>query len=222
MRQVKLRAYKREGSGKKVARKLRAQGLVPGVAYGLGKEPVVLSVPDNELRNVLRTAQGLNVLIDLEIEGVPTEEDVAVLIKDIQRNPITRQALSVDLQWVSLTEPVTVEVPIQVEGEAPGVEAGGTLEQLLHRIEVSCVPTAIPEQLVVDVSGMQINDTLHVSDLVVPEGVEVLAHPEDPVVTVWPPVTIEEVESRLEGEELEGEELEAEEEAEEGEEAEAE
>ncbi len=228
MEQIKLQAYRRDETGKGAARRLRAQGLVPGVAYGLGKETAVLSVPSEALRDVLRSGRGANVLLDLAIEGIEGDHDTAAIIKEIQRHPISREALSVDLQWVSLKESITVEVAVVVEGSAPGVEEGGALETILHTVPVACLPTAIPEQLVIDIAGMEINDTRYVSDFVVPEGVEILASPEEAVVTIVPPVNLEALEARLEEEELvgvevEGEEVEeveeAEEEAAEGEEA---
>ena len=213
MEEVVIEAQRREETGKGPARRLRAQGLVPGVAYGLGNETVRIQVTRDELEAALRTERGANVLLDLKIEGVKTAKGTAAIIKEIQRHPVTRQPQSVDLQWISLTEKITVQVPVVVEGESPGVEEGGVVDQIMHELEVACLPTAIPDQLIADITGLNINDTLHLEDIQVPEGVELLADPADAVVSIAPPISDEDLEVRVAEDLLEGlEEVPAEEE----------
>lgn len=204
MEQVVMEAQRREETGKGPARRLRVQGLVPGVAYGRGQDNVVIAVPTDELESALSTERGANVLIDLKIEGVATPEGTAAIVKAVQRHPISRKPLSVDLQWVSLTEKVTVQVPVVVEGQAPGVEEGGVVDQIVHEVDVACLPTAIPDRLVIDITGLEINDTLHAGDLQVPEGVELLLEPAETVVSIAPPISEEELETRPAEELLEG------------------
>ena len=110
MEQVVLKAQKKDDSGKSVARKLRAEGLEPGVIYGLGKETVALAVQRRELYELLEKATGGNVLISLDMAEMQIDADTAALIKEIQWSPVHKEALSVDLQWISLKEPVTVSV----------------------------------------------------------------------------------------------------------------
>lgn len=216
MEQVVLEVQERQATGKGPASRLRAQGLVPGIVYGRGLAPVTVAVPDRDLYDLLRTSGGSNVLVDLRIPGLTHETSVAAMIREVQRDPVNHTPLHVDFQWISLADKVTVQVPVSFIGESPGVLEGGVIDQILHEIEVECLPTDIPQRLLLDVSGMEIRDTRHISDLQVPEDVEVLADPEDPVVTISPPIKEEDLETRVE--EVEGEELLPEEEAEEREE----
>ena len=220
MEQIKLEAQHRTPNRKGAAREVRRQGLVPGVVYGRGQNPIPLAVQTSVLSQLLRKHRGASVLFDLKVGG-KSPEGVAAIIKELQADPITDELLSVGFQWVSLTEEITVAVPIRLEGLALGVQVGGVLDQALYEVQVSCLPTNIPEELTLDVAALEIGDSLHVSDLTAPEGTEILASAEDSVVTVRPPVIIAEPEPEVEeAEELaEGEEAEVEEGAEPSEEA---
>ena len=133
MELVPMKVDTREQTGKGPARRLRAEGLIPGVVYGLGRETVSLSIPQRAFERLYVGSEGANVIIDLEVPGEEREETVAAIIKEVQRDPVTRALLSVDLQWVSLREAIQVEVPIEVTGDAPGVSAdGGVVQQQLH------------------------------------------------------------------------------------------
>jgi large subunit ribosomal protein L25 len=213
MEQVSLSAKKRDAGGKGVARKLRAAGQIPGVAYGLGTDPVPVVLEERDLVSVAK--HGANVLIDLSIDGAKTPEDTLAILKELQRDPTTDQLLNADLQWISLTAKITLEVPVALEGLATGVEAGGILEQSLWTLQVSVLPTAIPQSIPVSVAELDIGQSLHVRDLVVPEGVEVLSPADEPVASVNAPKVEEEVVEELEegvlvegkeGEPVEGEE----------------
>ena len=204
MEQVAITAQRREETGKGPAYRLREQGLVPGVAYGLGREHMVISVSRKELASALGTERGANVLIDLQIEGIKVDKDTAAIVKEVQRHPISREPLSVDLQWISLTEKITVQVPVEVEGEAPGVEEGGVVDLIMHQVQVACLPAAIPDHIMVDITGMEINDTKHADQLQLPPDVEILADLAETVVTISPPIKEEDLETRVAEELLAG------------------
>jgi len=165
---------------------MRAAGLIPGVVYGRGREPVAVHVPERELSHIVHLHRGRAGLVGLVFEG-DSGEPVPGVIKEVQRDPVSRRILAVDLQRVSLTEKIRTEVPVVAQGRAKGVEEGGVLELLIHEVEVECLPTAIPESLTVDVSQLGIGDSLPVSALSVPEGVTVHTPGTDTLVTVVPP-----------------------------------
>jgi large subunit ribosomal protein L25 len=215
MEQVTLTAEKREQTGKGAARKLRAAGKIPGVAYGRGVDPVSVCIDERDLLAVAK--RGANVLIDLQIDGGSGASDALAILKEVQRDPVTDRPLGVDLQWISLTERITVSVRIVIEGHAPGVDAGGIMDQSLWDVQVSVLPTDIPSSIAVPVGHLEIGQTIHVRELVVPEGVEVITAPDEPVVTITLPV-VEEVPE--EEEEIPVEEEEAAEEGAEAKEAE--
>jgi len=205
MEQVILEATRRTPRGKGAAHQARRRGLVPGVAYGHGLDPLPLLVDERTLTSVLRQHHGSNVLLDLRVDGqAPT--GLAAIIKALQTDPVTDHPLSVDFQWVSLQEKVTVSVALRLEGTAAGAQQGGIVEQMLHEVHVTCLPLDIPAELWLPITGLQIGDTLHVSDLVVPDTVRVLNHPEDPVVTVRAPVIVAEVAAEEAAEAAAGEE----------------
>ncbi len=231
MELAELRAEMREETGKGPARRLRRRGLIPGVAYGLSQETVHLAVHAAELDRVLHTSERANVLIDLEIPGREKVEDTASIIKEIQRDPVTRAPLNVDFQWISLTDRITVEVPVEVTGSAPGVvDDGGMVQQQMHTVEVSCLPTDIPDRIIANIDGMHIGDALHVGALQAVSDVEILADADEVLLSIAAPIREEDLEVRVDEAELEqlvdleaAEELapeEAEEAAEEAEEAE--
>ncbi|NLJ35846.1 MAG: 50S ribosomal protein L25 [candidate division WS1 bacterium] len=205
MEQITLAAEKRDGRGKIHAKQLRNAGKVPGVVYGLHKDPIAFAVNRRDLYHVLDSEAGANVLVALQIEGVEVDSDVAALVKQVQWSPVHKEPLNVDMQWISLTETVIVQIPVILEGEAPGVDEGGSINQIRYEIEVSCLPTNIPDQLTISIDGMEISETRFVSDIVVPDGIEMLSEPEAPVITIARPITEEELEVRTDEELAEGE-----------------
>ncbi len=218
----------RDEFGKGPARRLRMTGVVPGVAYGLGRETVHLAVTETELDEMLRSSDGGNVVLDLDVPGVNKQDDVAAIVKDIQRDPITRAALNVDFQWISLAEKITVDVAVTVIGEAPGVvDDGGVVQQQYHQVLVNCLPMEIPESVFANIDGMTIGDALYARELQVPEGAELMLGEDEAVLSIAAPISDEDLETRIdeglldELVDLEGEEEleEGEEELEEGEEA---
>jgi len=194
----------REETGKGPARRLRAAGIIPGVVYGLGRDTLHLSVPHNALERAYVGSEAANILIDLEVPGEDRQEAVAAMIKEVQRDPVTRALLSVDFQWVSLSEELEVEVPIEVGGTAPGVdEDGGVVQQQLHTVTVTCLPTQIPESIVATIDGLHIGDALFVSDLPEVEGVTYVPEADEVVLSIARPISEEDLEARLDEDMLE-------------------
>ncbi|HEX4465275.1 MAG TPA: 50S ribosomal protein L25 [Solirubrobacterales bacterium] len=203
-----LKAAPRSDFGSRTSRRLRREGLVPGVVYSGGAESRAFQAPEREIRNVLGEGAAL---FDLEIEG---GKSVPVVVKEQQHHPVRGSLQHIDLQEVRLDEAIQAEVTIELEGtdSAPGVKGGGVLEHVTREVTVEALPTEIPDRIVADVSTMEINDTLQLSALVVPEGVTLVA--DDPeevtIATLSPPRVEEEPEPAVEEEaELVGEEGEA-------------
>jgi large subunit ribosomal protein L25 len=215
-----LAAEERPERGTRATKRLRRQGLVPGVVYGGGSgESVSFKVDSRVLRQVLVDGSAL---IDLQVAG----KTRPVIVKDQQLHPVRDEVMHIDLLEVRLDEKIQTQVGVQLEGneEAPGVKEGGVLEQVTHQLNIEALPTAIPDVITVDVSGMAIAATMHLSELDPPEGVEFLDDPEETLIaTVVVPTEVEEPEEIEEETELVGEEAEAAEAAaaEEGEQPEA-
>jgi large subunit ribosomal protein L25 len=156
--------------GTRPSRRLRAEGKVPAVIYGLGNEPRSVEVPWPELRKALTTEAGMNALITLTIDG---ESDTNLsIIKDLQRHPVRRDVIHVDFQLINRDQELTVEVPISLVGVAKQVESKkGTVDQLLHSLTVSAKPGFIPTGFEVDISELDVGVAMHVKDIAMPEGV---------------------------------------------------
>ena len=212
--ELKIEARTRDLTGKRGARKTRALGDVPAVLYGLGSESRNLAVKKGDLWDAIQGEAGLNVLIDLWVVDGKEKDSQLVMIKELQKHPVREEILHVDFLMVARDETIRMQVPVVILGEeeSVGLKNGGTLQHNLWDVEVECLPTSIPEGLSLDISGLDIGDSLRVSDLDVPGEVEILVGSEDVVVNILAPrVITEEVEEEV-GEEL----LEGEEEIEEG------
>jgi len=208
MADVQLEVDNRVVTGKKV-KALRRQGIVPAHLYGRGTESLALQASTAAITSILRTA-GRNAIIDLQING--EGESRPVMLRGVQRNPVTDELVHIDFFQISLTERLSADVPLVLVGEAPGVTIhGGVLLQSLDHLSLEALPTDIPTHIDVDVSVLDVLDAaLFVRDLVVPSNVEVLAAPDQVVVKVAPPRLVSEEELSAEKEEA----PEAEEEAE--------
>jgi len=207
---VKLEVAERESLGTRESRRLRRQGLIPGVLYGRTK-PHSISIPERELRRALTGAGGLHAILDVVLEGQKSTHPS--ILKEFQRDPIRGTVTHVDLQEVRLDQPIHAAVTVSLVGEAPGSKEGGVLQQAQREVNVEALPLEVPEHVDLDVSGLAIGDSLRVADLAPIEGVAYLDDPETVIASVTLPTKVEEPEP--EEEELEeGEEAELEGEAE--------
>lgn len=184
-------------TGSRASGRLRAEGRVPGVVYGLGKDPVTVAVQWRELRSALVGDAGLNVLIDLHVD----EGSELVMVKELQRHPVRRDVLHVDFLRVSRDQALTVEVPIVLVGEATEVLSNdGVVDQAMFHLTVQAKPQSIPNELTVDVSGLGLGDVIRVGDIALPAGVATLVDAEEPVVTAAASSPVELPEEAAEGE----------------------
>jgi large subunit ribosomal protein L25 len=176
-----LQAWRRTQAGKGVARKIRAQGRIPAVLYG-GGENIPLSLQPQELLKIL--SSGENTIFQLEVNG-ELGEDRKAIVRDLQRDPLKETLLHADLYRISMDVEITVSVPIVLQGMSREVsDIGGVINQLLHEVEIQCLPSLIPHELTIDISHLGIGEVLHVQDLQVPRGIQVLDAPEEVVASV--------------------------------------
>jgi large subunit ribosomal protein L25 len=172
MAQVELNVDIREKSGKGVARKLRAVGKLPAVIYGKGFEPMTITVDPKELENAVSGESGLNTLITLK--GATELDGKVVILKEANVHPIRRNMISADFYAINLKERSIFMVPINVVGTAAGQIEGGSLQLVRNELEVLCLPTEVPQSIDIDVTALEIGDTIHIDQVVVPEGVELV------------------------------------------------
>ena len=217
---AELKATLRAEQGKSAARRMRREGRIPAVIYGHGEETQSLSLDAHEFEMLVKRYSLDTTLIELSIEGAKKKAGkIKALVSEVQTHPYKPLVLHVDFHQIHAGEKVTVEVPIRLEGTPEGVRAGGVLQHVLHELELECAVEAIPEAIEVDVSGLDIGDSVHVGELTLPEGVEVLVDADRTVCLVAAPTVLEvteeaEAEAEAAEPELVGEEGE---EAEEGE-----
>jgi large subunit ribosomal protein L25 len=207
----------RNALGSRETRRLRREGLIPGVLYGRGKRPHPFVVPERSLRSALGGQHGLHAILDVVLDGQKTAH--ASVVKDYQQDPIRGHLTHIDLHEVRLDQPISAQVAVELIGESPGVKVGGVLTQLVREVTVEALPLEMPDKLTLDIGDTEIGDALRVSDLRLPPEVTVLADPENVLVTVSAPRLVAELEA-MEAEAAAEAEEEAELEAEEGEEAE--
>jgi large subunit ribosomal protein L25 len=183
--QAKLTVQTRTQVGRNAIKKVRKEGLIPGVIYGVGQEPINLEVNGRQLSTVLAHASSENILLELEIVDGDNKRNSLAMIQEVQHHPIKRQILHVDFHAVSATEKITAEVPIETIGEPVGVKTnGGLLEHNLRDLEVECLPADLPERIEVDVTNLDVNQSIHVKDLKLPPGVEAVTDADLTVVAV--------------------------------------
>jgi large subunit ribosomal protein L25 len=199
MLQERIEVQIREGLGKGAARALRRQGLIPGIVYGRDFDPIPIQVDLEEIKRLLHHESLESMLIRMKLNG----REETVMVKEIQRHPVTYDILHVDFHKISMTEEVTTHVPIELVGESVGVKEGGILEFLLRELEIRCLPTEIPEHITVDISQMRIGDSLRVGDMDLGEKVTILDDPDTVIVLIAAPVVQEEVAEAEEIEEAE-------------------
>ncbi len=196
-----LAAQRRSASGKGAAGRIRREGLVPAVVYGLGAENVPVTVPSRELGHLLASAAGANTLFTLKLDG----SDQLALARQIQRHPVKGNLLHVDFVRVRADQTIQADVPVHLTGDAEGVARGGVLEQFLYTVSVEAKPADVPNSLEIDISALEIGDAAHVGDLTVPSGVVVTNDAEDLLAQISAPRVAEEEVAAVEGEAAEGE-----------------
>ena len=206
---IELSVKVRSTLGNGPARVLRREGMMPAVLYGRGTEPMLLSVQIKDLENILKQGSMGQTLLNLNIEGENTSNKT-VLIKELQTHPMTNSFLHADFYEIDMNRKITVSIPVTTIGKAAGVEMGGILSIIRRELEVSCLPGKIPESIEIDVTNLGMGDSVHVEEIPVEEGIEILYDVNFTVISVAVP-KVEEEEVEEEGEELEGEELEGEE-----------
>jgi large subunit ribosomal protein L25 len=197
---VKIVVRERESRGSADARRLRKQGLIPGVLYGRG-EPKAFTVGERDLRAALTGDAGLHAILDVQIDG--TGASHASVVKDYQQDVVRGGITHIDLHEVRLDQPIHSTVALHLVGEAAGSKEGGVLSQSLNELNVEALPLEIPPAIEVDVSELHIGDSLRIADVTAPEGVTLLDDPETPIASVTLPTRVEEPEETLEeGEEV--------------------
>jgi large subunit ribosomal protein L25 len=190
MPEIVVSAQNRTEKGKNVNRRLRAQGLIPGVLYGARKDAVPVAVSPKEIGAILRSAAGENTLFDLDLGGSRRK----VILKEFQVEPIKGRLLHADFYEVALDRTLEVDVHVEIQGVPVGVKVqGGVLDIVTRELRVECLPSDIPEKFVVDVSELEMGKHIRVSDLKIPDKVKVLTHPDVVVVHVVAPRAEEEV-----------------------------
>jgi large subunit ribosomal protein L25 len=189
--QATLKADKRTDAGKGVARKLRAAGQIPGVVYGQGEEALLLSLNAHDTMYLFENISVENTIVELQVEG--EKGGISTLVREVQVHPFRSEILHVDFYKIQKGVTLDVNVPLHVHGDAVGVRNdGGVLQQLAHDISVNTIPSNIPDELVLDVSALEIGDQLTVADLELPEGVTVDLDPDTVLVLVAAPRKVEE------------------------------
>jgi large subunit ribosomal protein L25 len=181
-KEITIRAELRQGRGKNDSRRLRARGFVPVTLYGGEGNAVSAAAPLSELAAILRSDTGHNTIFTLDVDGVGASE---VLFLDRQIDPVRGRLVHADLRRLVKGQKVEVTVPLHLTGEPVGVrEGGGVLEQIVRQLDIRCAPRDIPDAIDADVSNLGVHDVLHVSDIPLTEGIEILSAPETVIATV--------------------------------------
>lgn len=191
---VELKADLREEKGKGLNKKLRREGIVPGVVYRKGEESLSLKMDAKSLSKALHTSSGENVIIKLFVDATKKGKERIVVIKEIQRDPVKDSLVHVDFNEISLTQTLKVKVPLVAKGESIGVkQEAGVLQHVMWEVEVECLPTNIPDKIEVDITNLKIGDTISLKNVVPPEAVKILGDPEGIVFSVEHVKEVEEV-----------------------------
>jgi large subunit ribosomal protein L25 len=199
MKSVPLKAYPRTQARRGGVKKLRGSGRVPAVIYGRQAKPQNLEVAAREFEELIHHSVSENLLVDLSVENDARAKRLA-LVQEIQHHPLDGKVLHVDFHEVAENEKVIVNVPVETVGEAAGVKnSGGVLEHVLFKLKVRCLPRDLPEQIVVDVTHLELGKAVHLGEIKAPEGVEIIGDKNIPVIAVSAPRTEEEEAATAEG-----------------------
>ena len=193
MQQKQMNIELRTKTGTGVSRRLRMADMIPGVVYGKGLDPVTVSIKIRDLQEAISGAGGRNNLITL-IGGGSLDQNIAI-VADLQRDPIKRTFKHVDLHRINPNEKLRITVPVVLTGTAIGVKEGGLLDLSHHELHIECLPKNIPDNIVIDVTDLKVAHSIHVSEILLPEGIVILDQPKIPVVSVLGRTKEEEEES---------------------------
>jgi len=190
MQQIALDVQVRDQIGTGKVRSIRRENFVPGIVYGSKKAPTAVKVSRKAYERIRREHHGENVIFQLNVlDGDKKLRDYAAIVKEEQHHPVSDQVIHIDFNRISLTDKITVKVAVHAAGEPIGVKRdGGSLEHVIWELDVSCLPTQIPHHLEVEVSKLEIGDSIHVRDLILPEGVITKHDPDSILVKVVPPM----------------------------------
>ncbi len=181
MSTTKLSAKTRTTTGSPAARRMRAEGHIPGVLYGHGMAPISVTVERRDLRLALSGPAGVNTVLTLDVDGA----SYPAVVKELQRHPVKRTVSHIDFLQVSMNEAITVQVPVRLEGEAKAVLAEGMMvDPAVDTLEVECTPATMPNEVVIDITNMQPGDVIRLADVTLPKGSTALGDPDMAVVTV--------------------------------------
>ncbi|HHS50093.1 MAG TPA: 50S ribosomal protein L25 [candidate division Zixibacteria bacterium] len=213
MKILTLKANRREEVGKGESRRMRYTGAVPGVLYGRNLEPTFLKFNEHDLKQFLQKS-GEHGMFQLQVEE---NKPVLTVLAEVQHHPVTDKILHIDFKQIPTDQPVELKVPLEFVGDSPGVQGGGLFMPRLYELDIKAMPDNVPDSIRVDISGLDFDNVIHISDVEVPEDIEVLHEDSQTVATVIKPrgLGAEEEGEEVEGEEVEGEEAEGEGEAEE-------
>ena len=188
MKEVILEAQPRENSTKHDLKDMRLKGMIPAIFYGQGEKVTSLAVNAKKFDEILHGG-GSNVLVNIKLAG----DSKTAIVKQIQRDVISRKPIHIDFQAISMKEKIEISVPLRIKGIAPGVKlAGGVMEHIVRELRVSCLPADIPESVDVDVSALEINHSIAVKDLPKMEGIDILTDPAGIIVNIVTPTILEE------------------------------
>lgn len=196
MEKIELTAQVREKAGKGVARSLRRNQMVPAVLYSHGKS-MPIAMGNKEVTKVLKTEGGEHALITLKLDGAKDNASRMALIKDYQVDPINGSLIHIDLMEVAMNEKVRISVAVHIVGTAAGVKEGGIFQYGQRNLEIECLPTKIPGFIEVDITALGVNESLHVRDIKVAEGIKILTDGDATVATIQPPISAEKLEAML-------------------------
>ncbi len=190
-KQVKLKAEPRTATGRSAVRKLKARGIVPAIIYGGKEKAQSLQLSARDINVMLSHASGENILVELEIDGEKAKR--TALVQEVQHSPLGGDVMHVDFHAVSMDETIEADVPLEPTGTATGVKNfGGLLEQNLRVLSVECLPADLPDRITVDISALNIGDSIHVRDIPLPPRVTLKVHPDLTAFSVVAPVVEEE------------------------------
>ncbi|MCX7705625.1 MAG: 50S ribosomal protein L25 [bacterium] len=179
----KIRSYR----GKGASRSLRRSGFIPAVVYGADEENKLISIEKKSAEKTIRHISGHNVMADLVIEDSGSRTVLKTIVKEIQFNPITGEILHIDFYHIGKNQPVKIIIPLKLVGECTGVKEGGILEQEMREIEVEGLPDSIPENIEIDITNLKIGESIHLKDIIPPEGVRLIGDAEHVIATILAP-----------------------------------